>query len=400
MRPSPALLAFVEMLALPAVALDELVERELADNPALERGDDRGPSAGPHEVAAPASRRDELLADVRASLPSRDRDLAEYVVESLDERGFLDADLREVADVLGVEPDRIERVVQAVREVGPPGIAARDLRESLLFQLDRLGSRNGAVVGLARRCVEQHLEDLGGRRDLLIARALDATPSEVAAARELIRSRLRPRCDLGAPSHVLQVVADFVITQRPDSLGVYDVELPEAGRCGLALNSLYELLAREGGHGLSESERARVAAQVEQARAFIDRVERRRRTLLRVAQLVVERQASFLRCGPAALVPLTRADVAAELGLHESTVCRAVSGRFVRLPAGRTVPFAQFFRRSLGAEEALTELVAHEHRPRSDAELAEELAARGFKVARRTVAKYRDRLGILPYALR
>ncbi len=150
----------------------------------------------------------------------------------------------------------------------------------------------------------------------------------------------------------------------------------------------------------SAAERARVVAQVAQARAFIERVERRRATLSRVARLVVAQQAAFLRNGTAALVPLTRAEVAEELGLHESTVCRTVAGRYVRLPGGRIVAFADFFRRSLGAEEALSQLVAAEGRPRSDTELAEELAARGFRIARRTVAKYRERLGILPYALR
>src|SRR5207245_1688605 len=108
------------------------------------------------------------------------------------------------------------------------------------------------------------------------------------AARELIRSQLHPYADLGAPSRAPQAVPDLLVTERPDVSGVYDVELPEAARGGLGLNPLYELLAREGGQGLTQSERARIEAQVEQARTFIDRVERRRRTLVRVARVVVE----------------------------------------------------------------------------------------------------------------
>jgi RNA polymerase sigma-54 factor len=114
----------------------------------------------------------------------------------------------------------------------------------------------------------------------------------------------------------------------------------------------------------------------------------------------VGRQSAFVRDGVAALRPLTRADVARELGIHESTVGRAVSGRYVELPRGRIVPFSHFFRASRSAEETLARIVVEEARPRSDNELAELLAARGFSVARRTVAKYRSRLGILPYALR
>jgi RNA polymerase sigma-54 factor len=397
MRPSPALLAFVEMLALPALALDELVERELADNPALERDDERGTWKEPDDVAAGTSGRDELLADVTAVLPEHDRRVAEYVVGSLDERGFLDADLHELAHAIGVDVARVERVVQAVRDAGPPGVGARDVRQSLVLQLGLLDG--SPVVELARRVVEWHLEDLAYGRDDAIAAALGVTPDEVAGARELIRSRLRPYADLGAPSSPPPVVADVIVTERPDESGAYDVELPEAERYGLALSPLYELLARDG-DALSAAERARVVAQVAQARAFIERVERRRATLSRVARLVVAQQAAFLRNGTAALVPLTRAEVAEELGLHESTVCRTVAGRYVRLPGGRIVAFADFFRRSLGAEEALSQLVAAEGRPRSDTELVEELAARGFRIARRTVAKYRDRLGILPYALR
>jgi len=111
-------------------------------------------------------------------------------------------------------------------------------------------------------------------------------------------------------------------------------------------------------------------------------------------------QRCFLRDGPVGLVPLTRSDVANALGLQSSRVSRVVAGRYVQLPSGRTVPFADFFQASLTARDALARLVTAEERPRSDAEPARALAACGFAVARRTVEKYRKRLGILPYALR
>jgi RNA polymerase sigma-54 factor len=199
------------------------------------------------------------------------------------------------------------------------------------------------------------------------------------------------------PAPIVQ--PDIVVTERPDEEGAYDVALSEDERIGLALSPLYERLA-DRPEALSNEERARVNAQVEQARSFIARIGRRRATLRRVACVVVARQRTFVREGAAALKPLTRAEVAHELGLHESTVGRVVSGRYVQLPSGRIVPFRQFFRASLGAEEALTQIVAEEEHPRSDKELAELLAVRGFDVARRTVAKYRGQLGILPYALR
>ncbi len=397
MRPSPVLLAFVEMLALSGPALEEVVERELLDNPALERRGDGGSRAELDDVAATNSARDELLADVTPTLAADDRPIAEYVVGSLDERGFLDADLPELAHAIGVDVTRVERVVRAVRDAGPPGVGARDVRESLVLQLQRL--EPGPVVALARRVLERHLEDLARDRCDTIAAALGVTREEVADAGDLIRTRLRPYPDFATSAAAPPVVADVVVTERPDQPGTYDVEPPEAERYGLALNPLYELLARDG-EALSAAERARVLAHVAQARAFIERVERRWETLRRVAVLVVERQPAFLRHGATALVPLTRAEIADELGLHESTVCRTVAGRYVRLPDGRIVAFADLFGRSRGVEEMLSRLLADEQRPRSDAELADALAARGFRVARRTVAKYRGRLGILPYALR
>jgi RNA polymerase sigma-54 factor len=131
-----------------------------------------------------------------------------------------------------------------------------------------------------------------------------------------------------------------------------------------------------------------------QARLFLSRLEQRWRTIQVVAEQVVARQRRFLRDGPAFLEPLTRAEVAAALGLHESTVCRAVADRYAQLPSGRTVPMSRFFGRAPGLPEALAQAVAAERRPMSDAELAQVLGRRGFPVARRTVAKYRHRLGI------
>jgi RNA polymerase sigma-54 factor len=402
MRPSPALLAFVQLLMLQAPELEQVVEQELSRNPALERVDAPAagtPAAGSIAVEAVAdvpSGRERLLAEAALTLPDADRPVAEYVVDSLDGRGFLDADVTDLARALGVDPVRVERVMSALRDAGPPGIAARNLRECLLVQLDRCG--DGPVVALARRVVAEQLEAFAAGRDAAVAAALSVERPDVEKVRGLVRS-LRPPVGLDADAGAPPVVVDIVVTERPDEPGIYDVGLPEAERLGLGLSPLYEQLAHDGAV-LTDEERACVVAQVAQARAFIERLGRRSWTLHRVAEFVVARQRSFLRNGPVGLVPLTRADVAHALGLHESTVSRVVAGRYVQLPSGRLVPFADFFQSSLAVRDALARLVTEEDRPRSDAELARALAACGFTVARRTVAKYRERLGILPYALR
>jgi RNA polymerase sigma-54 factor len=398
MRPSPALLAFVQLLTLQGPDLEQIVEMEVSSNPALERVED-APATGSVAVEAVAdlvSERDQLRSDVALVLPGRDRMIAEYIVESLDERGFLDADVADLAHTLGVECVRVERVLEALREIGPPGIAARDVREFLLLQIDRCGE--GPVVALARRVVTEQLEAFAAGRDPAVAAALGVARSDLDEVRSLLGS-LRPPAGLAAEAGAQPAIVDLVVTERPDEPGVYDVGLPEAERLGLALSPLYERLARDGGV-LTDEERACVVAQVAQARAFIERLGRRWWTLHRVAEFVVARQHGFLRVGSVGLVPLTRVEVAHALGLHESTVSRVVSGRNVQLPSGRIVAFSDFFESSLPARDALRRLVTEEDRPRSDAELAGALAACGFKVARRTVAKYRERLGILPYALR
>jgi RNA polymerase sigma-54 factor len=143
-----------------------------------------------------------------------------------------------------------------------------------------------------------------------------------------------------------------------------------------------------------------VRRDVDRATAFVLRLDERRATLRRVATATASRQRAFLRHGAAALRPLTRADIAAELGLHDSTVSRAVAGKHVQLPSGRVMPFAGFFEAAAPVRDALARLVAAESRPLSDGELATALRRDGHPVARRTVAKYRGQLGILPHALR
>jgi RNA polymerase sigma-54 factor len=164
------------------------------------------------------------------------------------------------------------------------------------------------------------------------------------------------------------------------------VELPEERRYELRVSPSYLSLAGDDG----------VAADIRRGRAFIRRLGERWSTIRRVMEATARDQRSFVLEGPAALHPLTRSHVAAQLGLHESTVSRAVAGRSALLPCGRVVPLSAFFTASLSAQAALRDLVARERRPLSDDELAAALTADGHPVARRTVAKYRSLLDIPP----
>lgn len=389
-RASPALVAFAELLVQPWGELDELVAHELADNPALERRDEpplvpggrTEPARDPGALAADEPTAAEvLLADARLLLEPPDHPLAALLVAELDEHGFLPH---------GAHDRRVARVLAALREAGPCWIGARDARECLLLQIERRERDDGRAYRLQRLLVRDHLEALARGALGRIAAATGTTRAEVEAARDWLRRELTPYPGFaGSARQPPPVVPDVVIARRRDEPAALDVEV--AGADGLAVSALYERLERDD---------PGVRRDVERARAFLARLAERRATLRRVAAATVARQRPFVDGAPAALQPLTRAQVAADVGVHESTVSRAVAGKHVQLPCGRVVPFSGFFQAAAPVRDALVRLVAEEPRPLSDGELAAALADRGHRVARRTVAKYRGQLGILPQALR
>ncbi|MBB4980491.1 RNA polymerase factor sigma-54 [Streptomyces nymphaeiformis] len=423
---TPALVTFAAFLQLPALDLEARVAQELAENPALE--EDPEPAACPlcgtlfgspglcpclDGTAARATRQpgpgpeppaDEraawLLAEVGAVLPAEDAPLAAYLLGSLGPRGRLDAPVEEIAAALGVTPGRARRALAALRTATPAGTGAHDLRECLLLQLDRWEERHGARVPLARAVLSRHLESLADEDGFAeAARALGVPVEEVRRVRAFVRSELRPSAepDLTPPPAAACAPPDLVITG--DHQGSYTVTLLEPLRLRLAVSPSYLAFAADsGGSGPAGERLAR--AQVCRAREFLARLDGRWRTLRRIAEYVMDAQRPFLDEGPAGLRPLRRREVANALGLHESTVCRAVAGRVALLPCRRTMPLAGFFGAGTDVQTALRDLVAHEARPLSDAELAGLLAEHGFPVARRTVAKYRTALGIEPRAHR
>jgi RNA polymerase sigma-54 factor len=432
MRVSPTVVALAELVTLSATELEAMVERELATNPALERGEPpacpvcghaahgsatcqagrdrtRPPQLRPNEqgsrgqlnsIAARPSGVERLAAEAGLLVPAADRRVVAYVAADLDGRGRLDREPATLAAELGVTKERVHRAIAAIREVGPPGICARNLSECLRLQLEPIEADAGPPA-LLRRILDGHLEDLARGRLRAVAVAHSVTTADVAAARDLLR-RLQP-------SAVVDDVGEEVPAARPDvvvrnghgRLGELEVEVNDQAWRGLRVEPLYRRLASGlAPLSLTASERQHVCDQVARADDVLARLEERSTVLGRVARFAVERQRGFLRDGPAAHVPLTRAEVARELGIHESTVSRAVNGKHIQLPDGRLVPMAELFGTARSAQELLRAVVAAEGRPLSDDQLADRLSAGGHTVARRTVAKYRAWLGIPPAALR
>jgi RNA polymerase sigma-54 factor len=358
-------------------------------------------------VAAASGRGEGLLQMLCAALPRADEDIAEYLIGSLDHHGFLAPTIVEdTAEALERDREDVEHVLDVLHRMDPPGIGARGAQECLLIQLRRLRAV-GKARPLAEMLIRHHLPALAFRHFREVGRLIGETPKTVEAEWQFIRDTLHPYPthgydpDCGDISPTASPVRpDVVMRRRSDG---FEAEVVERQRYELHVNREY-LWARKhvGDLGCSDSERSHIRGYVEQAQSFIAALKQRWDTMQRVSDALIELQHNYLEYGQSALKPLTRADVAKRVQLHESTVSRATDGKFVLLPSGRTVPFDDFFDSSLPVKKALRELIATEspRRPFSDEQLARLLAKGGFNIARRTIAKYREEEGILPSRLR
>jgi RNA polymerase sigma-54 factor len=331
----------------------------------------------------------------------RDAALAEYLLGCLDERGYLALSVAEIARGTGVRPERLEAVRQLVLRLDPPGLAALDLRECLMVQLQVCGEEGS----LACRIVAGGLPDLARQRFDRLARSLEASREEVlAAARRIRRLWPHPR-RLAEPTGAQPVYPDLRVERIDGRLEVLlnDRHLP---RVRFAPPGSALLRRRDA------QLRAFIADRLARARWLLASLDARRRTLLGLMRLIVEEQWGFFEKGAGALRPLGYRQLANRMGLHESTVARAVRGKYVQTPRG-VFPLRFFFAKGLPTAEGdsrspvgvrlrLRELIAAEDaaRPLTDEELRRLLRRDGVCISRRTVAKYRDAMRIPKAAFR
>jgi RNA polymerase sigma-54 factor len=390
---TPAMVAFASLLALPGPELEREVANELADNPVLvvdeamraRVGVEPRLDAGSWDVAATTGWREALTADLRLELAADDAPYAELVVGCLDARGMLAEEPDDVARLAGLDPALATQVLATLRATGPAGVGARDARDAMTLHLLRRPAGDAARHH-ALEIVSGHLEEAASGRLEALAAALGVTRDQAETAVAYLRQHARPRPSLPAVD-VAWVRPDVAFVARPEAPGTFRVEVLERARMAVAVDRDLRDAARRSGDRV-------LRALADRADAFAARLDERWATLGRVSALIAERQAAFLRDGDTGAVRLTRADVAAALGVHESTVSRATSGKYARLPSGRSVPFAAFFDGATGVRAALAAIVEAAPAPLSDAELGRRLADVGYVVARRTVAKYRGHLGI------
>lgn len=422
MRVTPALVAFGRALSMSSAEFSEFVGAEVANNPALEltmmstdhrnssRADPASPYVGdraPTDLATLASRgtrTDRLMADVGALIGGDDRWIAEYIAGDLDSHGILGRTEEQVAADLGICVDRVQRVIAAFRSAISPGLCAVDIRDSLLLHVQ--ASTTEPLSTLLTTIIRDHLEDVANDDLGAIARSAGIDIGTVREAVDFLRRRIPPYplrdADNDAPAGPgVDVIIRWSDTRHPQAMSI---EVIEHGWSQLRVDDLYSDLARRSPlrppQGVDAASWAGLQAQVRRAQEVLDLVQARTSTLRRVAHEAASQQWRFLRDGQCAHRPLTRAGVAAALGLHESTVSRCVAGKRIRMPDGTVQPMTVLFGGAVAAQAVLSELVREERAALSDAALADRMTQMGYPICRRTVAKYRGLLKIPAQASR
>ncbi|MCX5800532.1 MAG: RNA polymerase factor sigma-54 [Candidatus Eisenbacteria bacterium] len=345
--------------------------------------------------------REHLQSQLRISTDDPElTEIGEFLIGSIDDRGFLTITAEEVATLIGKPVERVEEAIKLVQSLEPPGIGARDLRECLLIQL----SREDAAESLAARIVRDHFDSLKDRKFAEIAKKMRVPIVQIQAAGDII-SRLNPKPGfLISQEEPRYVVPDLVVDKVEDKYVVFlnDRHVPR-----LRINPSYRDMLR-GEKARKDKTREYIIGKLNSAKWLIQTIEQRRKTMVKVMKCIVDSQEEFLDKGIAFLRPLTLQQVANQIGMHESTVSRVTNNKYVQTPRG-VFELKFFFSSKLqtdagedmsakSAKDIISVLVEEEDRsdPLSDQKIADILRDRGLRIARRTVAKYREQLRLLP----
>lgn len=359
---------------------------------------------------------EQLLSHLRATAhgPAEVR-VAEFLVDALDSRGYLNLDLEEACTILQVSCTLIMEGIQRLQACDPPGIGARDVRECLLLQMRARQEEVLEYDPIAHALLGEHWEGWIKGRHGHIARRLGVSQTRVEEALTFIKRHLAPHPAEQfrppwehRPDSRSETVRPDVIIRR----GVVGFEVEVLGFDNLTLHvnphyrQLYDSIktARMGGGAaqfdgktLSADHKKHVVAYVERANMFLKNLQQRRRTIQKIALALVETQQGFLETGERRFLrPLTRTRLADLVGMHESTISRALLHKYVQLPAQDVVPFDIFFEQSATVKDVVAALIEAEDQsaPLSDLAVTEALKTRGHHIARRTVVKYREELRI------
>jgi RNA polymerase sigma-54 factor len=456
LRMAPRMIQSMEILQLPIMALQERIEQELGENVVLEDlaktsatevdGEETPPAAtepeantepdefdsligldenwselyeeGPRRSRASLSEESDRKQEAMQNMASRPRsfhddltdqlgffdcepivrELAEYIIHNLDEKGLFKIELQDVVrDFNGrATMEEAEVALRLVQRLDPPGVGARDIRECLLLQL----TPEVPCHDVLHILISQHLDDLEHNRLPAIEKKTGISIDRIKEALEHL-SRLNLRPGAGFESDNSRYVIPDLIVEH-DEQGGYSVRLSDANSPQLAISGTYQKMLRN--KETSPETREYIQKKIQSARWLIDSIEQRRNTLLKVARAIIEHQRDFLDKGPEFIEPLKMQQIADKVGVHVTTVSRAVDDKWVQTPRG-IFALKRFFGGGTTTadgdeiawdtiKQKLLEIIAKEDKqnPMSDEEIVDEMERQGLKVARRTVTKYRQNL--------
>ena len=357
-----------------------------------------------NSITVEASLAQHLMEQVRdTDLKEEERGIAELLIGNIDDYGFLMTTVEELAASANLTLEKVLMVLKVIQGFEPVGVGARDLRECLMLQLERADKQET----LEYRIIRDHMESLGKRRIPEIARGTGQSVEDVQEALARI-GRLEPRPGRAFLPVVEQYVAPEVFVVKNGegfTVTTNDEQIPH-----LRISNIYKDLM-SGGENNAEVKNY-IREKIRAGKFLIKSLHQRQSTIANIGKEIVKRQHEFMAKGVAHLKPMTMAQVADVVGVHETTVSRAVSGKYIQTPQG-VFEMKYFFTAGLqnahgdnvsntSVKDMIAEIFKAENtgKPLSDQEVVKMLTAKGINIARRTVAKYRDELGILPSNLR
>ncbi len=334
-----------------------------------------------------------------------DREIGEFIIGSLNDDGFLELTDEEIANDLDVPIDDVKRMIDVIQQFEPVGIGARDLRECLLIQLQE----NGMVNSDAWRIVFQHFNDFTGRKHKEILRSLQISENDIKNAIDVIAGLTPKPGAIFDDTANTAIIPDIIVDKIEDE---YVIMLNDRYVPHLNINSQYRKLLDKNAPTNTET-RKYLVEKLNSARWFMNSIEQRRSTILRVSTEIVQRQEKFLDHGVSHLKPMTLQDIADEIGVAISTVQRVTTGKYIQTPQG-VFELKSFFTQRIASSDGsedysakavkdkLKTLVENENpkKPLSDQKITDVLNEQGISISRRAIAKYRDELQLPPARLR
>ena len=339
-----------------------------------------------------------------SSLKGQDAEIGRYIIENIDDNGYLSMSLEEICSVLDVDLDSCERVLDLIHTFEPSGVGARDLNECLIIQLASLGELTDEIEFI----ISNRLKDLADNKYVLISKEVGISLTEVQGIADLIKT-LEPKPGRGFDSDnsIKYIIPDIYVEETN---GEYVVSANDGSTPSLHISSYYNSLTEEA---KSDKELSNyLNNRFNSAMWLMKSIEQRKKTIYNVASAIVQFQNDFFAKGERFLKPLTLKQIAETVGVHESTVSRAINGKYMQCPRG-VFELKYFFTGGILNEDGsgvssnsiksmIKEFVDAEDdkKPLSDSKISEMLHEKGIDISRRTVAKYRDDIGILPSSKR